>query len=190
MKKALIICTMLISAFVANAQTAGYEKSVEIFGGPGFNSSSKYQLGISMVNGYRMNEHLYLGAGVGFRLQEALYYKTYLFDSKGTDSRISRYIIPLYARVKANLTKSSVSPYLCADLGGNIDVGQVKKKNVQGFFFEPQFGVDIDLDELTSLYLAIGVNVAKTKYDVYRKLDVYNCKVNATTLAFHLGFRF
>lgn len=190
MKKTIIICTMLISALVANAQTVGYEKSVEIFGGPGLNQSSEYQLGISMINGYRLNNNFYIGVGTGFRLQEALYYKSYTLSSDGYSSRTPRYIVPLYARFKANLTNTSVSPYLSADFGGNFDVGQVKIKNIEGFFFEPQFGVDIDLEEPMSLYLAIGVNVANTHYDVYRKIDYYTCKTKATTLAFHLGFKF
>lgn len=190
MKKLFAICVMLISVFTANAQVKGYEKSVEIFGGPGFNSSSKYQLGISMINGYRVNNCLYLGAGAGFRLQEALYYSSYTLNKSGYHSRTQRYIIPLYAWVKANLTKTTVSPFLCADFGSNIDVGQVDVKNVEGFFFEPQFGVDIDLDEQMTLNLAIGINVANTHYKVFREYDYYMNKTKASTLTFHLGFNF
>ena len=182
-------------ALSLNAQSKGYEKSIEVFGGPGLNSLTKYQIGISMINGYRINDYFYAGVGTGFRFQESRY--MYSFgpgDEFDNDSRQQRYIIPLYARIKANLTKTSVSPFFIADIGGNIDVGKVKYKTIQGFFFEPQFGVDFDLTDPISLYIAIGANMAQAKnhvFDFYNPGDVQDeYKGLASSLVFHLGIKF
>lgn len=118
-------------ALSLNAQSKGYEKSIEVFGGPGLNKLTKYQIGISMINGYRINDYFYAGVGTGFRYQESRYNLSYgPGDTYDDDSRTTRYIIPLYARIKANLTKTSVSPFFIADIGGNIDVGMVEYKNI------------------------------------------------------------
>ena len=182
-------------ALSLNAQSKGYEKSIEVFGGPGLNSLTKYQIGISMINGYRINDYFYAGVGTGFRFQESRYMYSYGPDDKfDHDCREPRYIIPLYARVKANLTKTSVSPFFIADIGGNIDVGMVEYKTIQGFFFEPQFGVDIDLTDPISLYLALGANIAKAKYYSFDFYDTNSIqgeyKGLASTLVFHIGIKF
>ena len=195
MKRIVCIFATLFMALSLNAQSKGYEKSIEVFGGPGLNSLTKYQIGISMINGYRINDYFYAGVGTGFRFQESRY--MYSFgpgDEFDNDSRQQRYIIPLYARIKANLTKTSVSPFFIADIGGNIDVGKVKYKTIQGFFFEPQFGVDFDLTDPISLYIAIGANMAQAKnhvFDFYNPGDVQDeYKGLASSLVFHLGIKF
>ena len=195
MKRIACIFATLVMALSLNAQSKGYEKSIEVFGGPGLNKLTKYQIGISMVNGYRINDYFYAGVGAGFRFQESRY--MYSFgpgDKFDYDSREPRYIIPLYARVKANLTKTSISPFFIADIGGNIDVGMVEYKTIQGFFFEPQFGVDIDLTDPISLYLAIGANIAKAKYYSFDFYDTNSIQDEyrglASSLVFHVGIKF
>lgn len=195
MKKTLLFLIAFVLSFNLHAQSKGYEKSIEVFGGPGLNKLTKYQIGISMINGYRINDYFYAGVGAGFRFQESRYMYSYgPGDKFGHDSREPRYIIPLYARVKANLTKTSVSPFFIADIGGNIDVGMVEYKTIQGFFFEPQFGVDIDLTDPISLYLALGANIAKAKYYSFDFYDTNSIqgeyKGLASTLVFHIGIKF
>lgn len=195
MRKLLLILAVAFTAINLNAQDKGYEKSIEIYGGPGLNNLTKYQLGISMINGYRFNDFLYLGAGTGFRYQESRYMYSY---GPGTsydhDSREPRYIVPLYARVKANLTKTPVSPFFIADIGGNIDVGLVKYKTIKGFFFEPQFGIDMDLADPISMYFTIGANIAKAQYMVFDFYDINSIqdeyKGIASSLVFHVGIKF
>lgn len=195
MKKTLLFLIAFVLSFNLHAQSKGYEKSIEVFGGPGLNKLTKYQIGISMINGYRINDYFYAGVGAGFRFQESRYMYSYgPGDKFDHDSREPRYIIPLYARVKANLTKTSVSPFFIADIGGNIDVGMVEYKTIQGFFFEPQFGVDIDLTDPISLYLALGANIAKAKYYSFDFYDTNSIqgeyKGLASTLVFHIGIKF
>lgn len=195
MKKTLLFLIAFVLSFNLHAQSKGYEKSIEVFGGPGLNEVTKYQIGISMINGYRINDYFYAGVAAGFRFQESRYMYSYGPDDKfDHDSREPRYIIPLYARVKANLTKTSVSPFFIADIGGNIDVGMVEYKTIQGFFFEPQFGVDIDLTDPISLYLALGANIAKAKYYSFDFYDTNSIqgeyKGLASTLVFHIGIKF
>lgn len=174
------------------AQDKGYEKSIETYGGFGLNEISKYQLGISMYNGYRFNDYCYLSLGIGFRYQEARYMLSYSFYGTRTDSREPRYIMPISARAKFNLTNTSISPFLIAEVGTNIDVGYVEYKNITGFFFEPLFGVDIKTKENVTPYIAAGVNIANAKYMYFDVSDAYSTDVKskATTLVFHIGFKF
>jgi hypothetical protein len=174
------------------AQNNGYEKSIEAYGGFGLNELSKYQLGISMYNGYRFHDYCYLGLGIGFRYQEARYMLSRSTYGITTDSREPRFIIPICARIKINLTNTPTSPFLMADIGTNIDVGYVKYKNITGFFFEPLFGVDINTQKSTVPYFAIGVNIASAKYKYFNIPSVYSGEVysKATTFVFHVGFKF
>ena len=193
MKKTIVILFMMLSSTQIIAQNNGYEKSIEAYGGFGLNELSKYQLGISLYNGYRFNDYCHLSLGIGFRYQEARYMLSNFYSTK-IDSREPRYIMPISARAKFNLTNTSISPFLIAEVGTNIDIGYVEYKNITGFFFEPLFGVDFSTKENTSPYLAIGVNIANTKYQYYNisNFNTYSKEVKskATTLVFHIGFKF
>ena len=59
---------------------------------------------------------------------------------------------------------------------------------------QPQFGVDFDLTDPISLYIAIGANMAQAKnhvFDFYNPGDVQDeYKGLASSLVFHLGIKF
>lgn len=193
MKKVVLVLIGLFFAVQLSARVTGYEKSIELYSGPGLNDLSKYQLGISMINGYRINNHLFIGVGAGFRFQESRYMLSYGPGVKyDHDYREERYIIPLFARIKANLTPTSVSPFFIADIGGNIDVGLVEDKTIQGIFIEPQFGIDIDLADFTSLSISVGPNFANTKYLLFDFYDYSHTEIKsfASSLVFHFGIKF
>lgn len=196
MKKVLLFLALILtSATVVSAQDKGYEKSIELTGSFGLNQFAKYGLGISMMNGYRINPNFYVGAGVGFKYFDVLYYSSYI-SSKYTDtishkSYDGKYLIPVWARVKANLTKTKISPYLLADAGWTFDVGQNPNKNAEGFFIEPQFGIDVKMQEAIGLYFALGVNLQNYHYEFISNSDSDGTKqFMLGTIAIHAGIKF
>ena len=60
MKRTLSIMFAILIASCATsfAQSKGYEKSIEANGGVALDKMSKFSFGVSMINGYRINEHL------------------------------------------------------------------------------------------------------------------------------------
>ena len=70
----LLVALIMATVSVANAKSKGYEKSIELNGGVGLDNYSKYSFGISMINGYRFSDYFYLGAGLGYKNINSLYY--------------------------------------------------------------------------------------------------------------------
>ena len=201
MKKIIILLTAVVLSMTAKAQNTGYEKSIEINGGPAMNKCTKYSLGISMVNGYRIIPNLYAGIGVGFKYTDALFmhtWRSYMqygsLHFESSDSYSGDYLLPIFARIQYNFTTTKVKPMLLCDAGYTINVGSVEG-NAVGFYWEPAFGVDISLEENTSLYFQVGINLQKLHYDRY-EYSYYDgasseeVNTTASTLCFKIGMRF
>lgn len=187
------ILAALLCSVSMMAQNKGYEKTLEVFGGPGLSDDSKYNLGIDIVNGYRASNTFFIGGGVGFKYAECRYYHSYMGKGDTYDSRDNKYLIPIFARAKANLTNTKVSPFLAADLGWTFDVGQNPNKNIEGFFAEPQFGMDFNLDGL-GLFVIAGVNIQNFHYTFFtitdREVGDENNNYMIGTLNIKFGVRF
>ena len=175
MKKELLLLSfifmMMAFPFCAQAQNKGYEKSIELNGGIPIDKYSKYSLGITMMNGYRFNDFFYLGAGVGYEYFNALYYTSYDYIGKGHSDRYNSFngknMLRIFARVKANLTKTKVSPYFAGDIGYTIDFNANDCGSTTGLMFEPQFGIDFKLPEKIGLYFAVGYRGQQNSYTRY-----------------------
>lgn len=187
------ILAALLCSVSMMAQNKGYEKALELFGGPGLSDDSKYSLGVDFVNGYRANETFFIGGGVGFKYAECRYYHSYMGKDDTYDSRDNKYLIPVFARAKVNLTKTNVSPFIAADLGWTFDVGQNPNKNIEGFFAEPQLGLDFNLGGL-GMYLNAGVNIQNFHYTYFtitdRETGDENISYMIGTLNIKFGVRF
>ncbi len=201
-KKFLVVVGFVaMFGFTVIAQTSGYEKSIEIYGRPAMNKSTKYTLGISMVNGYRIDSHLYAGIGVGFRYTDAEFmhtYRSYMqfgsLHSETSSSYAGDYLLPVYARAQYNFTTTKVKPMLLCDAGYTFNVGSTDG-NAVGFFWEPAFGIDINLEQNTSLYFQIGICMQKTHYTYYTYSyfdGASSEEINATasTLNIKIGMKF
>lgn len=198
MKKTFLPLFITLFCINTSIYAGGYEKAIEINGGIGLNKFSKYSFGIEMINGFRFNEYFSLGFGAGFRYTNALYYHSYQYSnhhSSTHDSYDGKYLIPLHARLKANLSSAKASPFLMLDGGYTIDVGKNPNKNTEGLFFEPGFGVDIKLDDKNSIYFGIGVNFQNAHYNNF-SIGGYSGSYDsvekgmASTLNLRIGFVF
>jgi len=173
------------------AQNKGYEKTIEIGGNFGLDNMTNYSFNISMINGYRFNDNLFTGIGVGYRYTDALYCES---DITGKDND-GKDLIPVFFRIKVNLTKGKVSPFFVGDAGYSIDLGGHPYRTVEGFMCDPAFGIDFKLnDKKTALYFMTGVNIQKSKYYYFRvNSDIPMeeiIKSNGYAIEFRLGIRF
>lgn len=153
------------------AQNRGYEKSIEVMGAVGLDARSDYAFGVSMVNGYRFNNYLYLGVGVGYEYLNGLYYHSYQYGGKYSvsssyDSKSTQNIIQLYARVKANFTNAKISPFASFDIGNSFNLNSTKEiKMAHGLFFEPAIGCDFRLNDKQTLYVSLGYKYQQYEYE-------------------------
>lgn len=171
LSKTLAVIALTIACATSFAQTKGYEKSIEIHGGIPIDNNSKFAVGITMMNGYRFNDFFYLGAGAGYEYFDALYGSSYEYIGKGESKKDKSYygksMIRLFGRVKANLTKTKVSPYFAGDIGYAIDLNANEWGSSSGLMFEPQFGLDFKLPEKIGLYVAVGFRGQQNSYTAF-----------------------
>ena len=159
---------------------------------------SKYSLGITMINGYRCNDYFYLGAGIGYELFNALYFDSYEQilnrDSDIYRSYDGKSLLRIFGRIKANLTKTKISPYFAGDLGYTIDFNANDTGSTSGQMFEPQFGIDFKLPENIGLYIAVGYRGQKNVYTHHkitkRETGSNKYDVNAGLIDIKIGIKF
>lgn len=160
-----VALVLLLGVSVMSAQTTGFKKGLEVFGGPGLSKDSKYNFGLAVNAGSQVSEKFYIGGGIAYKYAECLYFKGFV-GNKSTESRTTRNLLPIYARAKYNFTTSSVAPFLSVDAGYNISLDNNEHKNIEGFFFEPQVGLDFTMGSLSS-FVTLGVNVQNYHYDYF-----------------------
>lgn len=194
MRKIIVVCFFALSSLLASAQNGGYEFSADATGSIGLSNKSKYNVGVSIINGYRINEKFAVGLGVGFRYAETLYY--YSEDSKlgNYESRDNKFLLPIFLSAKFNFTEGGISPFIIGDLGYTFDLGQNENKNLEALFVEPIIGVDFKSGKST-WFLGLGVNVQQHHYQHFHISSVTmsgDRRVNdvALTLALHFGLQF
>ena len=170
-KKIFLIAAiaLTIGSVGAFAQNKGYEKSIELNGGIPIDNNSKFSLGITMINGYRFNDFIFLGAGVGYEYFNALYYSSYEYIGNGNSDRYKSYygksMLRIFGRIKANLTKTNISPYFAGDIGYCLDFNANEYATTSGLMFEPQFGIDFKLPQNIGLYFAVGYRGQQNSYN-------------------------
>lgn len=196
MKRTLSIMFAILIASCATsfAQSKGYEKSIEANGGVALDKMSKFSFGVSMINGYRINEHFFVGALVGYEYFDALHMWTYGGRLDSHKSYTPKNLLKIGARVKANLSKGKISPFLSFDLGGGIQVARTDYYPATGLYLEPAFGVDFKLQEKQAVYVMLGYHAQNNRYGLF-DLDGSDAgssvsKVMAALFDIRVGFKF
>lgn len=200
MKK--VVITMCLSMFCAlsYAQRSGYEKSVEAKGAIGLDDRTDYSFGVSMINGFRFNDYLYLGIGAGYEYLNGLFYHSYesggkYSTSSSYDSKSTQNLIQLFARIKANFTNAKISPFASIDLGNSFNLDKTDEiKMANGFFFEPAIGCDFKISNKQTFYFALGYNQQQYEYEHFT-ISSYNSgheiqKKPAGSFNIHVGLKF
>lgn len=136
-----------------SVQSSGYWNSVEFFGGSTvmFNRKNAANVGLTWVNGYRFNEFLKVGVGIGGR---------YYINNDNLRTSSTEWTFPIFADVRGNIISQQdrgAVPYWSIDLGGEIN---------GGVYFSPSLGYRFGADR-SSLTLGIAYQLMQT--DTWKK---------------------
>lgn len=193
MKRIILLLVFVLTTLSLFGQPK-YEKSIEIGYQIGQSDDYKNYYGIEMINGVRFNDFLSCGIGVGFGKGTFLNWKTKSYketEYKLEDDTAS--FIPIFGRVKVNLTRKKISPFIVGNLGYVMDMGDKSVTNASGIYGEADFGVDIPVSEGSKLYVMVGI--APRQSQVFFK--DYNTDSNGIVLkketnmvSFKIGYLF
>ena len=185
MRRILFVLLALMMSVSMYAQN-GFNGSVEINGGVGLDKYTNFSFGAAGVAGYKFADLFFVGAGVGIEYIDGLYF----VDMAGENSIDARFSIQPFGRVKANFTKSAISPYALVDVGATINTGDFPIKMATGLFFEPGIGCDFRLNSGQGVYFHIGYNSQNYEYKSFIGVTEELRKVKAGEFKVHVGFRF
>ncbi len=125
---------------------AGLQQEISVEVG-GWGDVVETAFGANYTIGYRFNNTLFVGGGVGLGLMDAQY---------GADC----FQMQFFGDIRAYLTKTRVQPYFDLSLGGIYSKVE-ENYDDQGFdiFAYPQFGINWRLNNRHSLNFAIGYKI-------------------------------
>ena len=119
--------------------------------------------GINYIGGYRFNNYLFAGAGVGAEIP----FGRYIWFDAG-DSYLTRGVtFPVFAHVRANFLNRRCSPFFALSAGARFMIPQsisIRNNpdsydyNYISAFINPQLGVNFRVTPKTSIYLSVGAN--------------------------------
>ena len=148
--------------------------------------------GVEYIAGYRINNHYFVGLGVGTNLGFGIENSTLWLGEYGKLSR-GDYYFPVFAHFRANIINGRFSPYAALSAGVNIGMPQtlsldlVKTKyNTLGAFINPQVGLSYRLTPKFGIFAAVGLNcftapecIENTGYSAtIRQSFNYNININ------------
>ena len=124
--------------------------------------------GVEYIAGYRINNHYFVGLGVGANLGLGTENSALLVGKCGTLTR-GDYYFPAFAHFRANIINGRFSPYAALSAGANIGMPQtlhldlisVQYKTL-GAFINPQVGVSYRLTPKFGIFAAVGLNYFTT----------------------------
>jgi len=122
--------------------SAEYDVGTSLF----FNKKNIQGMGLSFTNGYRFNEYLRVGVGVGAR---------YYFNNNEVRSTDVKWAFPLYVNVRGNIMSMDVRnvvPYYSLNVGGVVR---------DGFFISPTIGLRIG-DPRSALLVGLSYSYEDT----------------------------
>ena len=148
--------------------------------------------GVEYIAGYRINNHYFVGLGVGANLGFGIENSTLCLDEYGKLSR-GDYYFPTFAHFRANIINGRFSPYAALSAGVNIGMPQTlfldlveTKYNTLGAYINPQVGLSYRLTPKFGIFAAVGLNcftapecIESTGYSAtIRQSFNYNININ------------
>ena len=197
----------------------GYEQSIEAYYGllifsPGAIHSSM-GVGLSYIGGYRFNNLLFLGLGVGLYVGD--YYNT-ATEINNESSNFGQWLpisnidgfyeisVPLYLHSRVYLGKRRCQPYFALSIGARLNLPQKlgvhyipyyvdHQYGTCGFLLKPEFGFNIRMNNQASIYFKVAYDAQTYPHIVDNEGDLVNNQiiVNHKIVSgfnFGLGFTF
>lgn len=148
--------------------TPGYEQSIEGYGG--INGAINGGGGISYIGGYRLNNTLFLGAGIGINFEDtrgtSKFYEYGINEPAGRGFRVS---IPLYLHLRTYFTATKWQPFFAFSIGAKFSTSETLiidfppyyinyeyKFGTCGFIFSPALGLNCRLNDNLGMYIKVA----------------------------------
>lgn len=177
----------------------GYASIVEYESFTGFGEKSIFSnSGVKYIAGYKLNNQLFLGAGLGVNLN---YHSAMVDNSQLSDGcylNPSLISLPIFAYFRGNILNRRCSPFIAVAGGVSFSpnqtihfmVGDAKHSNLSPFI-NPQLGINFRISTYRSIYLAAGLQCRAAPYVVeYTGYNVTLKPVFCYGLTLQLGFMF
>lgn len=177
----------------------GYASIVEYESFTGFGEKSVFSnSGVKYIAGYKLNNQLFLGAGLGVNLN---YHSAMVDNSQLSDGcylNPSLISLPIFAYFRGNILNRRCSPFIAVAGGVSFSpnqtihfmVGDAKHSNLSPFI-NPQLGINFRISTYRSIYLAAGLQCRAAPYVVeYTGYNVTLKPVFCYGLTLQLGFMF
>lgn len=142
----------------------GYQAFIELGFSGDISGSGGNRVKLNLINGYRINSHLYTGIGTGVRYT--------------TEGGVP--LIPIFADVRYLILRKKTTPYLSLDLGYSFYADNDFTDD--GFFLAPTIGTSFRLAPKTSLNIGLGF-----EFQQIQLLGVHEAS-NGVSLNFGLSF--
>lgn len=157
-------------------ENQGFWCAGELIGGLSCNTNGKNAqlVELDFVGGYRFNEYIRVGLGVGAR---------YYINNSSLRYKSNAWAMPIFANVRGNIMSTesrTIVPYYSVDLGGTIRDGFMFRPTIGVRFGEPRSAFTVGLSYM-------GQSMAQFTYDNSKK--VANQKFTSF-VALKLGYEF
>ena len=144
-------------------QQKGFGSMVEVYYTPSYLDDGGH-IGLSYVAGYRFNNKIFLGAGVGanINIDNGIEYLDRYWDC--CHLNLNKLSIPIYAYTRFNFINRRLSPFFALAIGANVSGKQTLvvddntnlKYNTSAFFVNPQLGINFRTTTQTSIHFTVG----------------------------------
>ena len=123
-------------------------------------------VGVNYIGGYRFNNHIYAGIGLGVSM--AMNSRKELILAAGETSPLpqGKLLVPIYLYARANILNKRCTPIVALAVGGNISTKQsigmgavAHKYKTSSLMAEPQIGVNYLVNKDLAIYFTVGVNL-------------------------------
>lgn len=149
----------------ATSASRGFESHVAANSDLMFNDFGNI-FGANYTAGYRFNDYLFLGGGVGFSYYSCHWGYTTMYGDDSRYRKSSGYVIPIYAKFRSYFTKTSWKPFFDLSLGMDLCVENFYKNindhiyssssTFPGIHINPALGVSYQLNQKLEIYLSTG----------------------------------
>lgn len=165
MKKILlsIFAVFCVSTF-ATAQKISYQGEVNVGYGLGVGDYQLNRFHVETIHGVRINPHIFVGAGAGLSLYDG-----------------GHATVPIFADVKGYLTKTTIAPYIFANLGYGFG-------DEKGFYGAGGIGVDFAVGSSKGVYINLGYQSQGIANNINED-GIYGAS-NTGAFLIQAGFRF
>ena len=191
MKKYLILLTVLLTSQMLSAQNitdGGYRGFVDGGYTIGIGDYDFGRFEINSSHGYQINPFFFVGGGFGLHFMPE--YKTKGMDIP-LDQREGKVDIPLFANLRANVSKGKIVPFIDGKTGTYVT-------NNGGLYLNLSAGCRIAVNEKQAVNILVGYTTEKLEFETFSKFTSsknmnYTTsarKLNTEGIAIKVGYEF